>query len=397
MTILANRLSSHRTALDPRDAKLVDPSSIAVARSFVISCPGYAPTPLVPLDGLARSLGLGTILIKDESGRLGLKSFKAIGGSFAIAQLVSERAAAVLGRPVNFPDLGRKVVQRVASEFTFACATDGNHGVAVAYGAKLVGAACVIFLHSGVSDARADAIAMFGAELRRVEGNYDDAVAEAARCCAQFGWTELADTAREGHERIPALVMQGYAVLLSEAGQQLAQAPTHIFVQAGVGGLAGTLAAQSATMFGADRPIIVVVEPAKAACLLASLAAEQAVKIEAHEPTIMAMLECYEPSLIAWRILSRAADYFMTVNDEDAIAAMNCLARPIGRDIAVVAGESGSAGLAGLIRAATSPEIRANIGLDQSSRILVIATEGATDPDRYRSLVGLDPDGIRRS
>jgi diaminopropionate ammonia-lyase len=277
---------------------------------------------------------------------------------------------------------------------TCACATDGNHGRSVAQGAQLVGARSVISVHSGVSAERVAAIARYGAEMVRVEGTYDDSVAEAARVATENGWTIVSDTAWPGYERIPGLVMQGYTALVREALQQLPEVPTHVFVQCGVGGIAAAVAAHLALELGESRPVFTVVDPARAACMFEAAKAGRPVAVAHSEPTVMAMLECYEPSPIAWRILSRLADGFMTVEDADAIAVMNRLARPVAGDPAIVSGESGGAGLAGLIAALSDPGAKAALGLDETARVFVINTEGATDPQRYEELVGIAPDKV---
>ena len=188
--------------------------------------------------------------------------------------------------------------------------------------------------------------------------------------------------------------MQGYTAMVRETLRRLPEPPTHVFVQAGVGGVAAAVAGHLALVLGDQRPVFVVVDPARAACLYETARAGHPVKIDHGEPTVMAMLECYEPSLIAWQVLSRVADAFMTVGEDDAVSVMNRLARPAGDDPAIVAGESGGAGLAGLIRAAAHPEIRADLHLDEASRVFVINTEGATDPIRYAELVGMAPDMV---
>ena len=188
--------------------------------------------------------------------------------------------------------------------------------------------------------------------------------------------------------------MQGYTVMVREALRQLPEVPTHVFVQAGVGGVAAAVAGYLALALGDQRPVFIVVEPARAACLYETARRGHPVRIDHGEPTVMAMLECYEPSLVAWRILSRVADAFMMVDEEDAVAVMNRLARPAGGDSAIVVGESGGAGLAGLVRATASPDTRAALRLTGASRVFVINTEGATDPERYAALVGIRPDGV---
>jgi diaminopropionate ammonia-lyase len=202
------------------------------------------------------------------------------------------------------------------------------------------------------------------------------------------GWTIVSDTSWPGYERIPALVMQGYTVMVREALRQLSEAPTHVFVQAGVGGVAAAVAGHLSMALAEQRPTFIVVEPARAACVYESALVGRPVKIEQGESTVMAMLECYEPSLIAWRVLSRVADAFMTVDEEDAVAAMKQLARPFGADPAIIAGESGGVGLAGLTRALADHDAREALRLGPQSRILLINTEGATDPLRYAELVG---------
>jgi len=264
----------------------------------------------------------------------------------------------------------------------------------VAQGAQLVGARCVIFVHAGVSQARCDAIARFGARIVRVEGDYDDSVVEASRAAETNGWIVVSDTSWPGYERIPILVMQGYTALLQEALAQMPAPPTHVFIQAGVGGVAATVGAHFALVLGEARPFLTVVEPSRAACVFESARAGHPVKIARGHPTVMAMLECHEPSPVAWRILSRTADAFMTVEDEDAVAAMKRLAFPLDGDPPVVAGESGGAGLAGLVKAASDPALRDEIALGPDARVFLVNTEGATDPAIYERLVGVAPERI---
>jgi diaminopropionate ammonia-lyase len=385
---LANRQSDYRLALDPRDADTLSVKAGEEVERFLRHRENHAITPLRALPALARELGVGAIYIKDEGLRLGLGSFKALGGSYAVIRLVLDAASEHLGRAVDVASVQTPDVRAIATDMTFACATDGNHGRSVAQGAKLVGARAVVFVHSGVSQERVDAIARFGAEMVRVAGSYDDSVEEAARVADMNGWTIVSDTSWPGYERIPALVMQGYTVMVREALRQLSEAPTHVFVQAGVGGVAAAVAGHLSVALAEQRPTFIVVEPARAACVYETARVGRPVKIEQGESTVMAMLECYEPSLIAWRVLSRVADGFMTVDEEDAVAAMKQLARPFGADSAIIAGESGGVGLAGLTRALADHDAREALRLGPQSRILLINTEGATDPLRYAELVG---------
>ncbi|MFN8662868.1 MAG: diaminopropionate ammonia-lyase [Thermomicrobiales bacterium] len=388
---LRNTLPEYRQPLLPADAATLSVAAADEVERYLTYRDNHKPTPLVSLPGMASQLGVGSIQIKDEGQRLGLGSFKALGGSYAVIRLVLEAASAELGREVDITELSAPEVRAVAGRMTFACATDGNHGRSVAMGAQLVGATSAIFVHAGVSDERVAAIARYGARMIRVDGNYDESVREAARVAGDQGWTIVSDTTWPGYERIPGLVMQGYTALLREALREMSQAPTHVFVQAGVGGIAATVAGHLALVYGDTRPTFVVVDPARAACIVESARAGQPVVVAEGEPTVMAMLECYEPSLVAWRILARAADAFMTVDEEEAVSAMQLLAAPINGDAPIVAGESGGVGFAALRKAIASPEIREALNLEASSRILLINTEGATDPARYTELVGLTP------
>lgn len=392
---LANRHPDYRSALAALDAETLGIAAAEEVERFLSYREGHAPTPLHSLPALAAGLGIGALHVKDEGHRLGLGSFKALGGSYAVIRLVLEEASRQLGRTVELSELQNPEVRAVAQALTFACATDGNHGRSVAQGAQLVGAKAAIFVHSGVSTERVAAIARFGAQMIRVEGTYDESVTEAARVADSKGWTVVSDTSWPGYERIPGLVMQGYTALVREALRQMLEPPTHVFVQAGVGGIAAAAAAHLSLVYGEDRPAFVVVDPARAACIFETAKAGHLIKVDHGAPTVMAMLECYEASPVAWRILSRVADGFMTVEDEDAVAVMNRLARPSGGDPAIVAGESGGAGLAGLIRAAADPATIQALRLGASSRVLVVNTEGATDPARYAELVGLTPEQVR--
>ncbi|WP_027525930.1 diaminopropionate ammonia-lyase [Bradyrhizobium sp. Ec3.3] len=386
-----NRHVDHGAQLDHADAEILGIEAAREVERFLKYRDGHAPTPLVALPALAHELGVAAIHIKDEGHRLGLGSFKALGGSYAVIRLVLEEASRQLGRQVDVGELQTSEVKAVASRMTVSCATDGNHGRSVAQGAQLVGAKCAIFVHAGVSAERIAAIARFGAEIIRVNGNYDESVACASRVAKEKGWITVSDTSWPGYERIPGFVMQGYTALLSEALRELPELPTHVFVQAGVGGIAAAIAGHLSILLGDKRPFFVVVDPSRAACLFESARVGRAIKVPDSESTVMAMLECYEPSLVAWRILSRTADAFMTVDDDEAIAVMKRLASPLSGDPAIVSGESGGAGLAGLIQVASSKELREQADLGSDARVFLINTEGATDPKLYHALVGVSP------
>ncbi|OAP42754.1 PLP-dependent lyase/thiolase [Sinorhizobium glycinis] len=391
---LLNTLPAHNKPLIPVDAETLGESAAETVERFLEHRANHAETPLHSLPALAAALGVASIHVKDEGHRLGLGSFKALGGAYAVIRLLLEEAGEKLGRAVDVSELQSPEVRAVARTMTVACATDGNHGRSVAQGAELVGARAAIFVHPGVSDERVAAIARFGADMIRVDGTYDESVREAARIAEARGWTIVSDTSLPGYERIPGLVMQGYTALVREALRKMPEPPTHVFIQCGVGGIAAAVAGHLAIVLGDERPIFAVVDPARAACIFETARAGHPVTIAHGEPTIMAMLECYEPSLVAWRVLSRVADAFMTIDEEDAVSVMRQLADPAAGDPAIVAGESGGVGLAGLMKAASDPAIKAALRIDGQSRIFLVNTEGATDPGKYEEIVGRSPAAV---
>lgn len=386
-----NRSAMLGEPLSPVDVATLGPTAAQDVQRLLALCPVHRATPLHRLPALAQQLRLAEVYVKDESTRLGLGSFKALGGTYAVLRLVLEHASRRLDRPVLPREIESPEVREVARGMTVCCATDGNHGRAVAAAARFLGCSAVIFLHATVSPKRASAIEQRGATTVRVKGSYQDAVEAAAREAEKRGWTLVSDTSWPGYERIPRLVAQGYTAMVREAVADLPSVPTHAFVQAGVGGLAAAVAGHLSLTYARAKPQIVVVEASRAACLYESVSAGRPVAVKSEAPTIMAMLDCQEPSLIAWQVLERAAEAFMIVEEADAIEAMRVLARPLGRDPAIVAGESGGVGLAGLLRANGSPALRETLGLNEQSSVLLINTEGAIDPEAYTQLAGASP------
>jgi len=370
-------------------AQVLNQPGFDAAYVEVSSWPGYARSPLVRLKGLARTLGLGSVHYKDERGRFGLKSFKALGGAYAVANVLCKRVAAATGRAAatskqllsgEFADIVRAA--------TVTCATDGNHGRSVAWGAQLFGCRCVIFVHEHVSQGRRDAIARYGADVRAVKGNYDDAVRHAATTAQANGWTVVSDTSYPGYRDIPLDVMHGYGVMAAEIERQLGEPPTHVFAQAGVGALAAAICAHFWLHWGARRPNFVVVEPMHADCVYQSLAAGKPVIVGGTLNTVMAGLACGEVSELAWEILHAGANAAVAVGDAYALDAVRALARPAAGDAPIVAGETGGSGLAALLAARDYPEIRQTLALNGDSRVLLLGSEGDTDPQIYREVVG---------
>ncbi|MEM8951195.1 MAG: diaminopropionate ammonia-lyase [Pseudomonadota bacterium] len=367
------------------------------AKAVIHNWPGYRPTPLLDLDGLAKSMGVARVWYKNEAERFGLDSFKALGGAYAIAELIMRKAAASgFATPVSSPLLFAGNYRELASTITVASATDGNHGRSVAWGARLFGCRAVIYIHATVSEGRKQAIEKYGAEVRRVEGNYDDSVRQCAADAEENGWTVISDTSYPGYTAIPIDVMQGYGVMAAEAIAALPpdEEPTHVFVQGGVGGMAAAVAAHLAWRWQKRRPMLVAVEPVQAACLMASAKAGGPATVSGDLDTIMAGLSCGEPSLLAWDVLEEATDALMTVPDHAAEGTMRLLADGTNGDRPLVAGESGVAGLAGAITVSQVEALRTRLAMDRQSRILVFGTEGATDPELYESIVGKSADAV---
>ena len=358
------------------------------ARAAIMAWPGYAPTPLLALEDAAAALDLAAVHYKDEAPRFGLGSFKALGGAHAVSRVVAQelsRAGVANAATPAELEAGRYAAE--AGAITVTCATDGNHGRSVAWGARRFGARCVIFVHPGVTQGRRDAIAAFGAEVREVPGNYDDSVRVSEVAAREGGWHLVSDTSWPGYTEVPREVMQGYRLMAEEALDALPAPPTHVFIQAGVGGVAAAVSVALRARHGVGARLVVV-EPEGAACLLASAAAGAAITVAGELDTLMAGLACGEPSLLAWQELERAAFAFMAIPDAAAVGAMRFLAR---RSPAMVGGESGVAGLAALASAGREPEVRAALGLSRDSRVLLFGTEGATDPVVYERLVTAAP------
>ena len=330
---------------------------------------------------LASELGLESVWVKDESGRFGLGSFKALGGAYGVRQVMKEGGGGAAG-------------------LTVTCASDGNHGRSVAWGAEMFGCDAVIYLPGHVTEVRADAIRAFGARVVRVDGEYDEAVARSARDAHENGWTVISDTSYPGYMDIPRVVMVGYTVMVWEAlsilgawrntmdvSSAIPQLPSHLFIQGGVGGLAAAVIGHLWERLGENRPVAVIVEPEAADGLLCSARAGRPEPSRGDLHTVMAGLSCREVSPLAWDIVGAGAHAFMTVPDGGIAPLMRAAARgELGEPFE--GGESGVAGLLGLIEVARDEDRRREIGLDERSRVLVFNTEGATDPELYGRIVG---------
>jgi len=357
--------------------------------------PGYASTPIHDLAALATKLEVAEVLLKDESERFGLGSFKAIGGAYGALRVV-QRELRGRGIEAGGGALRSGRYRNETADIVLTCATDGNHGRAVAWAARALGCTCVVYVPRIVSAARRHAIEREGAVVIRVDGTYDEALHASSTGAVKHRRLVVSDQSMLGAEAIPRDIMQGYAIVVAEAMAAIADRapPTHVFVQAGVGGFAGAVCGYLWERCGAQRPRLVCVEPAAADCLYRSAVAGRMATVPGNLDTVMGCLSCAEPSTLGWTILEAGATAFMVVDDEQAIDAMKAVARGDDERPGVVLGESGAAGLAGLMAVAVDESAREQIGLDRSARVLLFGTEGANDPKRYEELVGFAPEEV---
>ena len=381
---------------DDRQLSLMSLSNVEKARLFHSSFPQYSVTPLARLDGMAGYLGLGGLFVKNESYRFGLNAFKVLGGSFAMGRYIAKE----MGRDVaemTYDYLTSEAFRQEFGQATFFTATDGNHGRGVAWAANKLGQKAVVHMPKGSSQPRFDNIAREGAQVSIEEVNYDDCVRMAA---AEAEKTEhgviVQDTAWEGYEEIPAWIMQGYGTMASESAQQLRQIgvnrPTHVFIQAGVGSLAGAVVGYYANLFPNDPPKFIVMEAMAADCLYqGAIAGDGSPRIVSGDlQTIMAGLACGEPNILSWDILRNHVSAFVSCPDWVSAKGMRMLGAPVKGDPAVISGESGAVGMgliASLMEDGEYQDLREAIGLDRHSQVLLFSTEGDTDPEKYRRVV----------
>lgn len=340
----------------------------------ILKWPGYQKTNLISLDDFANKTGVAKVLYKDESTRLGLGSFKALGGAYAVQRVLEDRIAAGDNSPL-----------------TVCTATDGNHGRSVSWGAMQKDIPCHIFIHAGVSEGRAESLAAYGATVHRVEGNYDDSIAACNKMAEENGWQVVSDTSWEGYREIPTQVMAGYTVLAAEIIEQLESTNTkltHIILQAGCGGMAGALIGYFWKHWREDLPEIIVMESTMSDCVLESMQRDQIYLVDIVDETLMAGLSCGEVSELAWPILRYAAGHVLTVGDEGVKPMMRYLAKSEGERPNIVGGECSASGLITLKTMMDNPELAESANLNEDSVVLVIGTEGATDPELYKQIVG---------
>lgn len=362
----------------------LSPEQAEKVMAFQRQVPGYEPTPLVSLPELAEQCGVGALLVKDESPRFGLNAFKGLGGIYAVAWAAG-RLLGLTPERVTFPELQKPENRKALRHLTFATATDGNHGKGVAWAAGLLGCPAKVFMPKGSSPRRAQAIRDAGqAEVTITPWNYDDTVNYVKKCAAKNVWTLVQDTSWFGYERVPKWIMQGYTTMAQEAAEQLSEVPTHIFLQAGVGAMAGAVTGYFRARYGENCPRIVLVEPYGAACIYESIEAGdgQPHTAKGNGETIMAGLNCGTPCTVAWDILRDYGSYALRCGDDAAKLGMRTLRR-----YGVVSGESGASGVGAFLELAKSPERKAQLGIGRDARILFFSTEGNTDPESYETII----------
>lgn len=360
-------------------------------RDFHKSFPMYTPTPLAHLPETAACLGLGDVYVKDESYRFGLNAFKVLGGSYAIGNYLAQK----LGKDISLVSYDMLIAPETKEQLgdiTFVTATDGNHGRGVAWTANQFQLKSVVYMPKGSALERLNNIKAEGADASITDMNYDEAVRLANSQAETKGWVMVQDTAWEGYEDIPTWIMQGYGTMGLEAQEQLKEKPTHIFLQAGVGSMAGAVTGLFSSIYGEERPIITIVEPNKADCLYRTAEANDGERhfVTGDMNTIMAGLACGEPCSIGWNILADYADHFISCPDYVAAKGMRILGNPARKDDRVISGESGAAAFGCVAEIMTNPELswlKDKLGLDETSRVLFFSTEGDTDQENYKAIV----------
>ncbi len=365
------------------------------ARNFHRGIQGYVETPLVALDGLARTLGVKGIYVKDEAKRFSLNAFKGLGGSYAMFRILCE----ILNldpEKTQLSDLLRGEAKEKIREITFVTATDGNHGRGVSWAAGLFGCKAYVFMPAGSAKARAEAIRDAGpARVTITNMNYDDTVNYALEQSEKNGWYLIQDTAWDGYEKIPAWIIQGYLTMALEITEQLeakGQTPTHVFLQAGVGAMAGGVLGFLAEKYVSRKPVVTIVEPEAANCIYRSAKAGdgKAHSVEGMPETIMAGVNCGTPCAITWPVLRDYAEYYMSCPDFAAAHGMRVYAEPVGEDKRIISGESGASTMGAmclLMQNKAFDLVRKDMGLDEDSVILLINTEGDTDPEGWKRIV----------
>lgn len=373
----------------------LDKTIIDKIRTFHKGFSQYEITPLQNLDELAKKLEVKNIWVKDESHRFNLNAFKVLGGSYAIGKYLADKLGLDISE-ITFDKLKSEETKKVLGDITFVTATDGNHGRGIAWAARELGQKSVVYMPKGSSQIRLENIRKEGSNASITDLNYDDSVRLASKYADENNGVLVQDSSWEGYEEIPTWIIQGYATLIDEAIDQIIEIgeemPTHVFLQAGVGSFAASILGYLEARFKENRPITIIVEPSEAACIYKSALANDGNPhaVTGDMPTIMAGLACGEPSTVGWGVLRDYANAYISCPDYVAAKGMRILGNPLGNDPRVISGESGAVGLGilSLIKEQEDlKELAKELKLDINSNILLINTEGDTDPDGYRRIV----------
>ena len=344
--------------------KSISKNDIDDAYNSISKWEGYAPTPLLSLNKLSKELNLKKIFYKDENKRFNLKSFKALGGAYAVEKVTK----------------GNK-------DIVVATATAGNHGRSVAWGAKRLGLKCKIFISEFVSEARGQAMSDLGADVIKVKGNYEKSLSECIKQSTENNWQIVQDVAWKDYMLIPKYTMAGYSVMMKEIKDQINNEKiTHIILQAGVGGMAGAMVAGIARYLS-NVPVTIVVEPDSAACVLESIKTGKIEKIDIKRESLMGGMSCGEVSLVPWEILKNSVKHCISLPDDNIAKTMKLLANSSFSDQQIIAGENSAPGVIGLIASCMDQNIKQNLKLDQNSNVLVFGCEGDTDKEMYQQLI----------
>ncbi len=344
--------------------KSISKNEIDDAYSSISKWDGYSPTPLISLNKLSKELNLNNIFYKDENKRFDLKSFKALGGAYAVEKITK----------------GNK-------DIVVATATAGNHGRSVAWGARRLGLKCKIFISEFVSDARGQAMSDLGADVIKVKGNYEKSLIECIKQSTENNWQIVQDVAWKDYMQVPTYTMAGYSVMMKEIVDQInSKKISHIILQAGVGGMAGAMVAGIARYLD-NVPITIVVEPDSAACVMESIKTGKIEKIDIKRESLMGGMSCGEVSLVPWEILKNSIKYCVSLPDDDIAKTMKLLGNSTFSDEKIIAGENSAPGVISLIASCEDQNIKQKLELDQNSNVLVIGCEGDTDKEMYQKLI----------
>ena len=381
-----NKCEDNKYLKDFSDEKL------DIVKKFHKSIPGYKPTPLYRLDNLSKKLKINNLYVKDESERFGLNAFKALGATYAIFKYICKELN-LDPKSTTFDILKSDKVKNKLDDITFVTATDGNHGKAVAWACNRLGFESFVFLPKGSSENRLNAIKDEGAYGEITDYNYDQTVCLAKKYADSHNGVVIQDTAWEGYEEIPLWIIQGYTTIMEEIVNQIEKDKiTHIFLQAGVGSFASAMVGYIVKNYLKDIPKIIIVEPHEADCIYKSAKEKKRTVVKGDLDTLMVGLACGEPNIIAWDILKDYSDAFLSVSDELTKDGMKTLANPISNDKKIISGESGAVGI-GILKEILldNPDkysnLKDDLDLNFQSNVLVISTEGDTDPDIYQKII----------